>query len=60
MNEKIKYELYEMLELMSRAFRLKDEGDEHYKVLMNLIYHRCKDYMKLVDELDYLNVGEEE
>ncbi len=60
MNKRIKYELYEMLELISRAFRLRDEGDEHYLVCMNLVYHRCRDYMKLVDELDYLNVGEEE
>ena len=59
MNEKIKYELYEMQELISRMFRLKDEGDEHYLVCMNLVYHRCRDYMKLVDELDY-NEGEEE
>jgi hypothetical protein len=60
MNKKIKYGLYELLELVSRTFRLRDEEDEHYKVLMNLIYFRCRDYMKLVDELDYLNVGEEE
>ncbi len=60
MNEKIKYELYELLDVVSRMFRLRDEGDEHYKVLMNLIYYKCRDYMELVDKLNYLNVGEEE
>lgn len=60
MNEKIKYEMYEMLELISRLFRLRDEGNEHYLVCMNLLYHRCRDYVELVNELDALNVGEEE
>lgn len=60
MNKRIKYELYELLDVISRTFRLRDEGDEHHKVLMNLIYYRCRDYMELVEELDYLNVGEEE
>lgn len=63
MNKKIKYELYELLELITRTFRLRDEGDKHYNVSINLIYYRCRDYVKLVDELDYLNSplkGEEE
>ena len=41
-----------------RAIKFHGEGDEHYKTLLSLINHRCREYKN--DYLSYLTKEEEE
>jgi hypothetical protein len=61
MNKEVTKEMHNLLNLICRFLQTRDEGDEHYKVLFNLVYFQCRDYMKLVEEtVRKINSGEEE
>ena len=50
MNKVVISEMHKLLNLICRFLQTRDEGDEHHKVLFNLVYFQCRDYMKLVEE----------
>ena len=61
MNKEVTNEMHKLLNLICRFLQTRDEGDEHHKILFNLVYYKCRDYIKLVDETDGLYMsGEEE
>ena len=55
MNKEVTKEMHNLLNLICRFLQTRDEGDEHHKTLFNLVYYKCRDYMKLVEETDAMN-----
>ena len=54
MNKELKMKVHEMIENATQALKICDKDDDHWKVLLELLRYKAKEFIRIFEE------GEEE